>query len=122
MVLASSEQERRSIGAHSGAIDRRIICGPGRIPDGFVVSVGGLGIENEGEGRSQVPLLGDIPILGELFGTREKTSSQTRFYVFLRASVMRSATFDDLKYASGRELSAAKVDDGFPRLEPRIIR
>src|SRR5690606_1357216 len=92
------------------------------IPDGFVVSVGGLGIENEGEGRSQVPLLGDIPLLGELFGTREKTSNQARFYVFLRASVMRSATFEDLKYASGRELSAAQVDDGFPRLEPRIIR
>lgn len=92
------------------------------IPDGFVVSVGGLGIENEGEGRSQVPLLGDIPLLGELFGTREKTSNQARFYVFLRASVMRSATFEDLKYASGRDLAAATVDDGFPRLEPRIIR
>jgi len=42
--------------------------------------------------------------------------------VFLRASVMRSATFEDLNYASGRELSAAQVDDGFPRLEPRIMR
>jgi type II secretory pathway component GspD/PulD (secretin) len=92
------------------------------IPDGFVVSVGGLGIDMEGEGRSQVPLLGDIPIVGELFGTREKTGSQTRFYVFLRASVMRSATFEDLKYASTRELQAARVDDGFPRLAPRIMR
>jgi len=92
------------------------------IPDGFVVSVGGLGIQNEGEGRSKIPLLGDIPLLGELFGTRERTSSEARFYVFLRASVMRSATFEDLKYASGRDLAAASVDDGFPRLAPRIMR
>ncbi len=92
------------------------------IPDGFVVSVGGLEIESEGQGRSQVPLLGSIPILGELFGTRETSSSRSRFYVFLRASVMRSGTFEDLKYTSGRDLADARVEDGFPRLEPRVMR
>lgn len=92
------------------------------IPDGFIVSVGGLSMHSEGEGRSQVPFLGDIPLLGELFGTREKTSSEGRFYVFLRASVMRSVNFEDLKYTSQRDADAAKVDDGFPRLAPRVIR
>ena len=34
------------------------------IPDGFVVSVGGLAMQSAGEGRSKVPFLGDIPLLG----------------------------------------------------------
>ncbi len=79
-------------------------------------------MRSEGEGRSKVPFLGDIPLLGELFGSREKTSSEARFYVFLRASVMRSASFEELKYTSGRDLAAARVDDGFPHLEPRVMR
>jgi len=92
------------------------------IPDGFVVSVGGLDIESEGQGRSQVPLLGSIPILGELFGVRATSGSRSKFYVFLRASVMRAGMFEDLKYVSSRDLAAARVDDGFPQLEPRIVR
>ena len=27
--------------------------------------------------------------------------------------------FEDLKYASGRDLALAKVEDGWPKLEPR---
>jgi general secretion pathway protein D len=92
------------------------------IPDGFTVVVGGLEIETEGVAESRVPWLGDIPIVGALFKERSRTTTKSRFFVFLRCSVMRSVGFEDLKYASDRDVALAGVGDGFPVLEPRVIR
>jgi general secretion pathway protein D len=92
------------------------------VPDGYTVVLGGLEIETEADARSQVPLLGDIPIVGALFRNRSTRREKSRFFVFIRASVMRSQGFADLRYKSGDDLQVAGVDDGWPVLEPRIIR
>jgi type II secretory pathway component GspD/PulD (secretin) len=92
------------------------------IPDGYTVVVGGLEIEGDSQAKSSVPLLGDLPLVGALFSNQTKSVRHDRFYVFLRTSIMRSATFDDLRFASSQDLAEANVDDGCPRVEPRIIR
>jgi type II secretory pathway component GspD/PulD (secretin) len=92
------------------------------IPDGFTIAVGGLEIDSEGHMQSSVPLLGRIPILGALFSDRSWSSSKNRFYVFLRCNVMRANSFEDLKYASRTDMAAADVEDGWPKLEPRVMR
>lgn len=92
------------------------------IPDGHTVVVGGLTLASDGESVSQVPLLGDIPLLGELFKSRSNTWSNSKFYVFIRAEVLRQSTFEDLKYISERDAAVARVDDGFPEVEPRIMK
>lgn len=92
------------------------------IPDGFTVVLGGLEIETQGDASERVPWLGEIPLLGVLFRDRSKTSTRSRFYVFLRCSVWRDELFEGLKYASARELGAAGVDDGTPVLRPRVMR
>jgi general secretion pathway protein D len=92
------------------------------VPDGYTVVVGGLEVKTETTGSTQVPLLGDIPLLGALFSNRQKTDTRARFFVFLRTSVMRSSTFDDLRFASTPDLAVAKLDDGCPTLVPRLIR
>ncbi len=92
------------------------------IPDGYTIAVGGLEIEEETEGESKVPILGDIPILGEAFKSRSKSTSRTRFYVFIRASILRQHDFEDLKYLSDRDAVAMEIDDGWPDVKPRIIR
>jgi general secretion pathway protein D len=92
------------------------------IPDGYTVAVGGIELQTESTGISQVPGIAQIPIVGELFKDRSKNASKTRFYVFIRASVLRSTSFEDLKYLSQQEALAAGVDDGFPVVEPRVIR
>jgi general secretion pathway protein D len=58
------------------------------IPDGYVVAVGGLQIEGDVQGTSQVPLLGDIPLLGEAFKSRSNTRTRSRFYVFIKADIL----------------------------------
>lgn len=92
------------------------------IPDGYTVVVGGLEATTEGEAVSQIPLLGDIPGVGELFKNRSRSRSRSRFFVFLRADVMRRFDLTGLKYVSDRAASDAAIDNQWPILEPRVIR
>jgi type II secretory pathway component GspD/PulD (secretin) len=68
-----------------------------------------------------VPLLGSIPIIGEAFKSRANSSSHSRFFVLIHASVLRDRGFEDLKYLSEQATRAAGVDDGFPEVEARMI-
>ncbi len=92
------------------------------IPDGHTVVVGGIDLNTDNQGTSQVPLLAEIPILGEAFKSRSNNRSKQKFYVFIRANILRSRSFEDLKYLSEVRTSEVGVDDGFPEVEPRVIR
>ena len=92
------------------------------IPDGYTVVVGGIELDTEAEGESKVPLLGDIPLLGEAFKSRSNSRSRARFYVFIRATILRRSGFEDLRYLSDRAGQDSGVDDGWPEVEPRVIR
>lgn len=91
------------------------------IPDGYTIVLGGLEVVTRGEGKSRVPVLGGIPILGALFGTTSESSQRTRFYVFLRATILRDPGFEDLRLLSARDVRDVGVPGGTPRLEARWI-
>ncbi len=91
------------------------------IPDGYTVVVGGLELTTSGEGISQVPILGSIPLIGEAFKNRSNSSGRQRFYVFLRATVLRQSNLEDLKYLSDIDASAAGIPSDWPTVEPLII-
>jgi len=92
------------------------------IPDGHSVALGGIELTTTGEQTSQVPLLGSLPLIGEVFKSRSNSGNRSRFFVFIRAEVMRSATLDDLKYISDVTGEGAGVSDGFPVLKPQVMR
>jgi len=92
------------------------------VPDGHTIVVGGLEIDTETDTVSEVPILGKIPVIENLFEDQSKTKGKNRFYVFIRCTVMKSGSFEDLKYTSDEILELADVDDGWPKLEPRLIR
>lgn len=92
------------------------------LPDGFTIAVGGLELTTEGESEDRIPLLSQIPLAGELFKNRSKSTSRNRFFIFLRAEVMRHERFDDLKYHSDLKAAQADVPTGWPTMEPRVIR
>jgi type II secretion system protein D len=94
------------------------------IPDGHAVVVGGLELITDGESAAQIPGLGAIPLLGNLFKNQTKNAGRQRFFVFIRAEVLRNERLDDLRYLSDVERSAFPelVDDDTPRVEPRVIR
>jgi general secretion pathway protein D len=62
------------------------------IEDGGIVVLGGL-ISNEYDRtKSQVPFLGSIPILGELFKERTASQTKTNLMIFLRPQILHDAT------------------------------
>ncbi len=92
------------------------------LPDGYAVVVGGLEVDSESKNVSRIPWLGSIPVLGWLFRDESSSENKSRLYVFLRASILRSQSFEDLRWATAKPLAEAGVDDGWPRMRPRIMR
>lgn len=60
------------------------------IRSGESVVLGGLIRDNETEGKSGVPLLMDIPLVGSLFSTTTKASTRTELLIFITPRVMES--------------------------------
>jgi type IV pilus assembly protein PilQ len=69
-------------------INKREMSSTLAVKDGETVVLGGLVQESDSEDRTQVPLLGSIPFLGDLFSssTKEKRKSQLMIYVTPRIS------------------------------------
>ena len=53
--------------------------------------IGGLIRDAKVEGESRVPVLGKIPLIGELFQVRSGTREKTNLMVFIRPKILRDA-------------------------------
>jgi type IV pilus assembly protein PilQ len=58
------------------------------VENGGTVVIGGIYEQNENSTVTQVPFLGDLPVVGNLFKTRTKDSSRTELLVFLTPKVV----------------------------------
>jgi general secretion pathway protein D len=93
------------------------------VPDGYVIALGGLTIHTTGKSESRIPLLGSIPYLGALFRSRNDSTKDSKFFVFIRVSVLRRSDFSDLRYVSEVQAQKAGIShEGDPQLEPQFIR
>lgn len=61
------------------------------VDDGQIVVIGGLMQDSIKDGEDKTPLLGDIPILGNLFKSKSRSRNKTNLMVFLRPVVLRDA-------------------------------
>jgi general secretion pathway protein D len=59
-------------------------------PDGQTVVIGGLMRNDSGEIVSKIPLLGDIPLLGNLFKHKTSQSQKTELLIFLTPHVIQA--------------------------------
>lgn len=71
------------------------------VDDGEIMAIGGLLDDNERRTLEKVPVLGDIPLLGELFRSRSRSRGKTNLMVFIRPTILRSAA-DARKLAEQR--------------------
>ncbi|HTT03749.1 MAG TPA: type II secretion system secretin GspD [Steroidobacteraceae bacterium] len=72
------------------------------IGDGGTLVLGGLIQDSVTNNQQSIPLLGNIPLLGELFRTRNNEKTKTDFLIFLQPHIMRddqeAAIETDAKY------------------------
>ncbi|MBL8990091.1 MAG: hypothetical protein JNJ48_00770, partial [Phycisphaerae bacterium] len=92
------------------------------VPDGYTVVVSGLELTTDKSGASQVPLIGRVPILGELFKNQTRDSGRTRFYVFIRANVLRGGSFEALRHLSDADGRGVGLAPDWPANEPLMVK
>jgi general secretion pathway protein D len=94
-VLLKLQVESSSLAASSqGAVDlitnKRAITTSVLIADGGTLVLGGLIQDSVTNGQQSVPFLGNIPVIGELFRTRNTEKTKTNFLIFLQPHILRN--------------------------------
>ena len=61
------------------------------VDNGDIIGIGGLLNDNERRTIEKIPLLGDLPGIGNLFKSRGRSREKTNLMVFIRPTILRSA-------------------------------
>lgn len=84
--------------------------------DGATIVLGGLIDEDIQESESKVPLLGDIPVLGQLFRSTSSSKRKRNLMVFIKPTIMRDGAVmsevSQRKYNYMRAQQMVQQDDG----------
>jgi len=104
-------------GAADLVTNRRVINTTVMADNRGTVVLGGLITDDRINGSSKVPGLGDLPVVGELFKSRNARNTQRTLFVFLRPTILRSR--EDITEASSRRFNRLKAADA--RQQPRTI-
>ncbi len=84
-VVPSSRLSPQGLTTDKSAIETTVV-----VDDGQIMVLGGLLKDEYGGNVSQVPFLGDLPVVGPLFRTDSRTRTKSNLMVFLRPMVIRS--------------------------------
>jgi general secretion pathway protein D len=90
-------------GSQDLILNKREIENTITIDEGDIVGVGGLLDDNDRRTLDRVPVLGDIPVLGNLFRSRGRARARTNLMVFIRPTILRTAE-------DAQEMSARRYD------------
>jgi type IV pilus assembly protein PilQ len=96
-VILDVDVTKDSVGratAAGFAIDTKHVKTQVLVENGGTVVIGGIFEQTDRDDVTKIPFLGDVPVLGNLFKTRTKSSSKTELLIFLTPKVVteRSAT------------------------------
>jgi type II secretion system protein D len=87
------------------------------VPDRQMVIVGGMVSEQTADLDKKVPILGDIPVLGNLFKRTEKGKTQSKLYLFISPKILRDESFEDLKSITLEKTNELEVNSQKPMHE-----
>ena len=81
-----------------------------RVPDGYSLVVGGFYGEAQIDGKTKVPLLGDIPVLNFFFKSKEATKENTSLVFVVTPKSYNPSSSTENQGASNRIRSATSLD------------
>jgi general secretion pathway protein D len=85
----SSVVKTTTSGIDSPTIRQRKIKTSVVVTDGEALALGGLIQEKETTGKSKVPVLGDVPLIGNAFRQKSNSVGRTELIIFIRPRVIR---------------------------------
>jgi len=115
----SSVQEQTISNASGPITNKRSLQSNVLVDDGQIIVLGGLLQDALSGGQDKVPLLGDVPVLGNLFRYDTRKRSKTNLMVFLRPTVIRDGaqasnlTNDRYNYVIGEQKKSAPEEKLF---------
>jgi general secretion pathway protein D len=86
---ASSIAVAQTAAASDLVTNRRAINTTVLADNGQTIVLGGLITDDYTDTRQQVPILGDIPIVGELFKSRKEQRQKRTLFIFLKPTILR---------------------------------
>lgn len=105
-------------------INKREIETTVTVDDGEIIALGGLLDDNERRTIERIPLLSDIPGIGELFKSRSKSRAKTNLMVFIRPTIVRSAdearAVAAQRYGYVRDMQAAQRPEREPTIDELV--
>nr|WP_229487942.1 type IV pilus secretin PilQ [Pseudoduganella lutea] len=90
-VVIDVDVNKDSVGAETRAgfaIDTKHVKTQVMVENGGTVVLGGIYQQTERNTVSKVPLLGDVPVLGNLFKTSSRTSEKTELLIFITPKIV----------------------------------
>lgn len=91
------------------------------VGDGQLLAIGGLLNDDERRTIERIPLLSDIPLIGELFKSRSRSRSKTNLMVFIRPTILRSREDGDRltarRYDYVRDMQLTRNPDAEPSID-----
>ncbi len=91
------------------------------VDDGQIIVLGGLIEDQVNDGVEQVPGLGSIPVLGNLFKYRTRSGKKTNLMVFLRPTVIRTSE-QSVNVTSDRYDFIRNVQGNSQTVDPLLLR
>ncbi|AXB30174.1 TPA: type II secretion system secretin GspD [Vibrio campbellii] len=128
-VQLNIEQEVSNVLGANGAVDIRFgtrqLNTSVMIEDGQMLVLGGLVDEQAQESESKVPLLGDIPVIGQLFKSTSTSTYKRNLMVFIKPTIIREGmTADGItqrKYNFMRAEQLYKAQEGLKLMDDSNI-
>jgi general secretion pathway protein D len=110
-----SSVQASSINSSTGLItNKRSIESNVLVDDGAIVVLGGLLQDEYSGNQEKIPVLGDIPVVGNLFKSETRSRKKTNLMVFLRPVVVRDASSTDTLSMDRYDLMRAAQRDAQP--------
>jgi general secretion pathway protein D len=110
-----SNVQASSINSSTGLItNKRSIESSILVDDGAIVVLGGLLQDEYSGNQEKVPVLGDVPVIGNLFKTETRSRKKTNLMVFLRPVVIRDAADSDALSLDRYDLMRGKQEVAQP--------
>ena len=94
-IILNVDVNKDSVGqntANGFAINTKHIQTQVLVENGGTVVIGGIFEQNDREDETKVPLLGDIPIMGNLFKTRTRSATKSELLVFITPKMLTNGT------------------------------
>jgi pilus assembly protein CpaC len=97
----------------NGSISKRQAATSVELPSGTTLSIGGLLQESTSQNIQQFPLLGDIPILGALFRSRDFQTKQTELVILVTPYLVAPTPANSIEVPTDRSRVASDAESIF---------